>query len=131
MRYKKKDEVILVRGIPFLAEEIEEMQHKLDAQLFDESMFADDFAKQAYCANVLRALDTVLKQWQVKHNTRDLPEYIDIGDKLWFYIPVNLFPPEEEQGIDAIIVMPTKERPAGLVGWYRRRRVFSGFNGGH
>jgi hypothetical protein len=106
---------MLVRGVPVLKSEVVMYQEKLEAQLFDEGVF-DTAHKKWHCANVIRELlDPALKAWRVKTGRTDLPEHMDVGDPNWFYIPV---------GFLGYTIVPTKEKPAGVVAWYRRKRYF-------
>jgi hypothetical protein len=114
--YLNLDEWMLVRGVPVLKSEVIYYQEKLEAQLFDEGVFPKLTHKQA-CANVIRFLDEALKRWQVaKGQGAILPEYLDIGDPAWFYIPV---------GFQGYTVVATRDKPAGVVAWYRRKRYFA------
>lgn len=113
---------VSVRGIPVDAAEVVQKELELDAMLFDESMF-DTASKRIACANIIFALDTKLRVYQETKMTWDLPQTIDIGDGGWLYIPVWLFPPDS-----GIITPQTRDKPAGLVGWFRTKRYFRGAN---
>lgn len=109
---------VSVRGIPVDAAEVVQKELELGAMLFDESVF-DTLNKQIACANVIVALDKRLRVYQETHMTRQLPETIDIGDKSWLYIPMHIFKPDSD-----IITLQTREKPAGLIAWFRVKRGF-------
>lgn len=119
MDSKISSNTITVRGIPIPIDDVIAKELEYGAQLFDESTFKT-LEQQVACANVILVLDKALRQWQEQNNTRRLPEYLDVGDRSWFYIPVDLFPPEA-----GITMMRTKARPAGLVAWFRTKRNFA------
>lgn len=102
-------ETIKVRGIPINRDEVIAKELEIGGMLFDEPVFKDRNKKEA-CANVLRALDRKLKVYQQTFKTKDLPPYLDIGDRSWLYVPVNLFPP------DSYIVV------IGKAAWFRVKR---------
>ncbi len=109
---------VSVRGIPVDAAEVVQKELEMGAMLFDESVF-DTLQKQIACANVIVSLDKKLRVYQETHKTRQLPEYLDIGDKSWLYIPMFIFKPDSD-----IITPRTKDKPAGLVAWFRVKRGF-------
>ena len=112
-------QTIPVRGIPISRDEVISKELEIGWQLFDESTF-DTQEKRVACANVILALDLALRQWQEQNSTERLPQYLDIGDRSWFYVPIDLFPPNS-----GITMVKTKARPAGLVAWFRVKRGFS------
>lgn len=85
------DDVMYIRGIPLSRREVAAMEHRVGGMLFDEIQFAHDTAKRLACANVIDALDK--KLWNMRKARKKIPDYIDIGDKLWLYIPILLFEP--------------------------------------
>lgn len=110
---------IQVRGIPIPTDDVVAFELEFGGQLFDESTF-DTKDKKIACANVIRELDRYLRIWQEKNMTRELPEYLpNFPDRAWLYIPVDLFPPGS-----GVIIGRSKERPAGLVAWFRVKRSF-------
>lgn len=117
-----QDEYIFVRGIPMKRTEVAMHQARLGAQLFDESMFVE-FRKKMACASVIKQLDYSLRQYIEKHGRigTDKIVTIDIGDPSWVYIPVLLFAPPEQSGI---VMMSSKEKPVGLVGWFRMKKQY-------
>lgn len=108
---------ILVRGVPVPQIDVILKQEELGAQLFDESVFADREKKVA-CANIIFALDTALARFRVANPTR-LPDAFDIGDSSWLYIPVDIFAPET-----GITTGPSKDKPVGLIGWFRIKKYY-------
>lgn len=117
-----QDEFIFVRGIPVLRSEVYMHQQRLGAQLFDESMFCSNDVKRYACATVVRELDIKLgvviasRRYPLNDNEITL---IDIGDPSWVYIPVSLFGKESP-----ILTVPSKDKPAGLVAWFRMRKQY-------
>lgn len=101
------DDVIHVRGIPLSRNEVAAMEQRVGGMLFDEIQFQHDTAKRLACANVVDGLDKKLNQ--IRKQRQYIPDYIDIGDKMWLYIPIPLFGP-------ASIVKSAK------VAWFRVRR---------
>lgn len=112
---------ISIRGIPIDAAEVVMKELELGAMLFDESMFNTP-TKRIACANVIVELDRQLRVYQETRKTRQLPQYLDIGDKSWLYIPHWIFDPEGGE----VISLRTKDKPAGLVAWFRVKRSFRG-----
>ena len=51
----------------------------------------------------------------VRNDKDYMPEMIDIGDPSWHYIPV---------GFAGINTPATKEKPAGVVGWFRFKKLY-------
>ena len=112
------DETIHVRGIPIKKHEIDMMSQKLGGKLFDESTVST--YERRSCADMISFLDRVLAAFRrQKQDPAYMPEYIDIGDKSYFYAPV---------GFAGLNLPPTKRLPAGLVGWYRIRRFRKGIH---
>jgi hypothetical protein len=110
---------VSIRGIPVDAAEVVQKELEMGAMLFDESVFST-LQKQIACANVIVELDRRLRVYQETRRTRELPEYLDIGDKSWLYIPHWIFDPK---GGD-VITLQTEEKPMGLVAWFRVKRNF-------
>lgn len=115
------EEVIYVRGVPISKLDVYVQQERLGAQLFDELMFLHNRQKQLACATVISQLDFEYKRSVERIGPLGVDEIrrIDIGDPSWLYIPVNIFGPES-----GVIVMPTKDSPAGKMAWFRYRRQF-------
>lgn len=117
-----QDEYIFMRGIPIPRAEIYLQQERLEAQPFDESMFKDP-AKKIACAQVIRSLDFAYHEICRKrgYELRDNEiMQVNIGDGAWVYIPILIVPPESN-----IVVMPTKDRPSGIVAWFRRKKIYT------
>lgn len=117
-----QDEFIFIRGLPLFRSEVYMHQQRLGAQLFDESMFSNDDVKRYACATVIRELDTSLAMLIAGRGyglSDDEIALIDIGDPGWVYIPVNLFGKESP-----ILTAPSKDKPAGLVAWFRMRKQY-------
>lgn len=109
-----RDKYIKVRGIPVERWEIEQFEQKFGGMLFDEALFMSNEAKRVAVANVVNALDKQLAL--MRRLARDpvyLPDYVDIGDRFWLYIPV---------GFGGVVSIPTRDKPAGVVGWFRVKR---------
>jgi hypothetical protein len=116
------DEYITIRGIPFPRAEVYLQQERLGAQPFDESLF-NGYGKKIACAQVIRALDFAYNAVIQKRGYplgEDEIMQIDIGDGAWVYIPILIVPPSSN-----IIVMPTEDRPAGLIAWFRRKKIYT------
>ena len=65
---------VFVRGIPVLTEDVVEVQKRVGAQLFDESVFQGEKMKAA-CIQVIKQLDVELsKIRQIKRNPLYIPE---------------------------------------------------------
>ncbi len=114
------EEVIYVRGIPVSKLDVYVQQERLGAQLFDESMFRS-LQKQIACATVISQLDVEYRKSIEKRGPLGVDEIrrIDIGDPSWLYIPVNIFGPDA-----GVIMVGTKDSPAGKVAWFRYRRQY-------
>lgn len=114
------DEWVVVRGIPVARWEIVQLQDRLGAQLFDESLFKEQHKRLA-CANVITALDRRLRYMQeLAKDPSYIPDSVDIGDVSWLYIPVSFA---------GFTTVRTKKFPAGVVGWFRFKKYFT--TGGH
>lgn len=108
-------EFLLVRGIPVPKVDVYLMQEKLGAQLFDESCFSGQDKKIA-CINIIYELDTMLRRFR-ENNGGLMPDAFDINDPGWIYIPVEIFDPDT-----GITTAPSKNKPVGLVGWFRAKK---------
>lgn len=122
MNKSQPHDFIFIRGVPIATEEVAMMEQKVGGMLFDESNFEHRSQKEA-CANVIVSLDIALRQYLERYD--DYPDRIDIGDAGWLYVPVLLFAPDENQ---TIITPQTKQRPAGLVAWFRYKKIYRGAN---
>jgi hypothetical protein len=130
MPSQNQPEIMHIRGVPIETREVFLQQERLGAQLFDECMFMNSQKKRLACANVIVELDRKFAESVAKSGPLGKNEIrtLDIGDPSWYYIPVMLINPAETN----VIVMPTKDRPAGLVAWFRIKRYHRGvtFEGG-
>lgn len=109
-------EVILIRNVPVRTQDVIDIQNEFDAQLFDESVFHDN-AKKIACASVIHQLDTVYNRFERSQGRP--PDQVDIGDGAWVYIPVPLFNDAN------IISVRTKDKPAGMIAWFRRKKIYA------
>ncbi len=108
--FLNRDDFIYVRGLPVRRWEIAKFEQKFGGMLFDETNMPTQ-ARKVACANVITALDRQLATMRRLRQDPDyLPEAVDIGDKLWLYIPV---------GFEGLGTIRTKEKPAGILGWFR------------
>lgn len=104
-----------VRGVPVAIEEVVQFEQKFGGMLFDEVVFKDH-GKRIACANIINALDRKLALMRaLRGDLRWLPESIDINDPGWLYIPVGF------HGLESV---PSKDKPAGVVGWFRVKKYF-------
>jgi hypothetical protein len=109
-----RDDFIYVRGIPVARWEIAQFEQKFGGMLFDETNMPTPDKKVA-CANVITSLDKQLAVMRgLRRNPDYLPESVDVGDPGWLYIPVAF------EGLSAI---PTRDKPAGIVGWFRVKKL--------
>ena len=109
-------EIILIRNFPVPVTDVIRIQEELDAQLFDESVFRETHKKVA-AAQVILTLDQYYAGYQKQYG--EPPDRVDIGDVAWVYIPVPLFQD------DVIIDIRSKEKPAGAIAWFRKRKIYS------
>lgn len=118
------DQYIFIRGVPVTRLEVYVMQERLGAQLFDESMFRN-IEKRKACADVIYTLDQKLGEFLAKAGLYEIPDdpnniiQLDIGDPSWYYIPIKLFPSTAK-----VIIGKSKDRPAGVVAWFRARKTY-------
>lgn len=109
-------EIVMIRNVPVRTLDVIRLQEELEAQLFDESVFHDPVKKVA-CAQVIHTLDTEYNRYEMTHGHP--PVQLDIGDGAWVYLPVPMFQ-------DASIVsLRTKDKPAGIVAWFRRKKIYA------
>ena len=115
-----QDEFVILRGIPISRTEVYLKQQWLEAQPFDVSLFVTESKRRA-CAQVIRQLDFKYHEI-IQARRRPLGEneimHIDIDDPSWIYIPILLVPPDS-----TVRIMPTTDRPGGLVAWFRRKKI--------
>lgn len=109
-------EIILIRNVPVDTRDVIAIQEEYGAQLFDEGVF-HDIHKKVACAQVMHTLDTYYYRFEQQYGYP--PEQVDIGDGAWVYIPIQMFPQEE------IISLRTKEKPAGMIAWFRRKKIYA------
>ena len=116
MTIKYDREVIMIRNVPIDTREVIAVQQEHGAQLFDESIFHDP-SKKVACAQVIHHLDTEYAKYEHVHGRPPIQLYI--GDGAWVYIPVQMFPQEN------IISVRTKNKPAGMVAWFRKKKIYA------